>query len=265
DSFATYYDHVNEEAPFKIEYFTFFNVGSHGDFGGEKAQEIFHHRRESIKGFSEKVGKEVITVDSNLSDILRMNFQKTHTLRSISCVLLLQKLFRNYYYASSVRFDQFKLDQIRIAEYDLLNLQTLSTESTSIFSSVAQYNRIERIELLAKEPDTYSYLDVCTNPRFQGARINCSECNKCIRTMFTLEILGFLEKYTSVFDLQKFQKNKLEYLGPLLFGADKETLDIQLLRLMKERKIRVRAQTYYYGLKWFLLNKKKKLKNRLKR
>lgn len=264
DSFATYYDHKHEEPPFNIEYFTFFNVGSHGDFGGEKAREIFNQRLEIVKDFADKVNKEVIAVDSNLSEILKCNFQKTHTLRSISCVLLLQNLFKNYYYASSVRFDQFKLDKVRIAEYDLLNLQMLSTESTNFFSSVSQFNRIERLVIIAKEPDTYSFLDVCTNPAHQGLKINCSRCKKCVQTMITLEALGDLHKYESVFEIANYFKFKSRYLGYLLIKTNRETLDIQLLRLIKDRKLKVPSKSYYYGLQYYLMKKKKTVKNKLK-
>ena len=41
DSFATYYQHIDETGPFKIEYFTFLNAGSLGDFGGENTQNTF--------------------------------------------------------------------------------------------------------------------------------------------------------------------------------------------------------------------------------
>ncbi len=126
DSLATYCDHFNETEPFKIEYFTFFNVGSHGDNGGPQARKFFWKRLESITGFARDVKKEVIFVDSNLSEILQMKFQQTYNLRNISCALLFQKLFKNYYYSSGTRFDHFSTNKNEIADLDMLIIPNLS-------------------------------------------------------------------------------------------------------------------------------------------
>ncbi len=269
DSFASYYDHEKSQDHYKVSYFTFFNVGSHGDFGGENSRKLYHRRLPLVRGFAKRVNKEVIEIDSNLSEILKLNFQRTHTLRSISCVLILQKLFKTYYYASSVKFDNFKLDNIRIAEYDLINLQMLSTESTLLISSAAQYSRVERIELISNKPDTFDYLNVCVNLKHTGSKINCSTCHKCIRTMITLEILDKLENYKEVFYLDGYKKNKFKYLGELLFKVEKETLDKEVISLIKKEKVKVPSVSYYYGFiyKYRYYNRflKKEIKKKLKR
>lgn len=263
DSLATYYDHIHDEGAYKIKYFTYFNVGSHGDLGGEFSRSIYLKRLEKIKEFGTKIKKEVIEIDSNLSEILLLNFQETHTLRSISCVLLLQKLFKTFYYASSVKFDNYKLDNIRMAEYDLLTLQMLSTESVQFFSSATQFNRTEKIEIIANQPDTYFYLDVCVNPELADDKINCSECHKCIRTILTLEALGYLENYSKVFDIVKFKAAKNKHLGRLLFKRNKETLDQELIKLLSKGKF-FPIISYYYGVQYFLRIQKKLLKNKIK-
>jgi len=267
DSLATYYDHINDEGAYKIKYFTYFNVGSHGDLGGEFSRNIYLKRLKKIKGFGAKVNKEVIEIDSNLSEILLLNFQETHTLRSISCVLLLQKLFKTFYYASSVKFDNFKLDKIRIAEYDLLTLQMLSTESVQFFSSATQFSRTEKIEIIAKQPDTYPFLDVCVNPELAEDTINCSECHKCVRTILTLDALGYLENFSRVFDIVKFSDAKNKHLGQLLFKRNKETLDQELIKLLRRGDF-FSIISYYYGIQYYIrvqsILLKKKVKTKLK-
>jgi hypothetical protein len=248
DSFATYYDHKNAPEDYQISYFTFFNVGSHGDFGGERARNFYSKRLKGIKKFAEKVNKDVIEIDSNLSEILRLNFQRTHTLRSISCVLILQKLFKTFYYASSIRFENFELDEIRIAEFDLLNLQMLSTESTQFFSSAAQLTRVERIELISNKSETFEHLDVCVNSTYIESNINCSRCHKCIRTMLTLEVLGVLDNYKRVFDLNDFKTNRSKYIGELIFKINKETLDYEVLSLIETENFQIPKKSYFYGI-----------------
>lgn len=261
DSFATYFENIEEIEPYAIEYFTFFNVGSHGDHGGAKAREVFKQRFKNISQFSKKVGKEVITVDSNLSEILQMKFQETYNLRTISCTLLLQKLFKNYYYSSGTRFDHFAFNNQEIADLDMLIIPNLSTESTTCFVGALKYSRIERTNLISDFPETYHHLDVCTHPFATNSnQINCSECYKCQRTMLTLDLLGKLEFYSNVFDLDKFKKNKKKYVGWLLAKKKKLTLDLELIRFLKKLN-QVNSEAYFSWIQQILIRKKNRLKN----
>ncbi|PAE44290.1 hypothetical protein, partial [Bacillus sp. 7884-1] len=45
------------------------------------------------KACAEELGKELIVVDSNINDVLKMSFVRTHTMRNISTLLVFQKLF----------------------------------------------------------------------------------------------------------------------------------------------------------------------------
>ncbi|SDL41093.1 hypothetical protein SAMN04488034_10414 [Salinimicrobium catena] len=260
DSFATYFSHSGEHSPFDIKYLTFFNVGSHGDFGGEKARKVYQKRLRSVNTFAEKAGKKVISIDSNLSEILKLNFQKTNTYRSASCILNLQKLFKNYYYASSFPLDQFNLNSVDTSYYDLLNLSMLSTESINFFSSDIYWTRIDKTSFISQFPETYDFLDVCTNLRDEFNSKNCSTCDKCMRTALTLELLGKLHLYKNVFDLDIYQNNKNRYIGKVL-GTKKENIfNKDLLRLLlKKRKISLIHYGYYSSYKY------KKLKKRIRK
>ena len=266
DSFATYYDHINEEGAYIIKYFTFLNAGSHGDYGGENSRKIFYQRFIKVKEFSDNAGEEIISIDSNISEIIKMNFLQTNTLRNISCVLNLQKLFRNYYLASKNRFDVLKLNAKDNQDYDTLLLNFLSTESTTFYSSVSQLKRTERTELISNFPDTYNHLDVCTNPEEAIKKINCSKCDKCLRTQLTLDILGNLESYNSVFDLKEYYKRKNDFIGKIIARRN-DPFSSDIYDLIKERKLNKRIYRYYeikfklmFELKGFKKHIKKKLK-----
>ena len=115
DSFSTIYDHLaktNDVDSHEITHYTFFNVGSHGSLGGEKAYTLFKKREVIVKSCAEELGKELISVDSNLSELLQMNFKETHTFRSMSATLALQKLFNVYYYSSGYHIKTFHLSKI---------------------------------------------------------------------------------------------------------------------------------------------------------
>ncbi|SHF91456.1 hypothetical protein SAMN05444483_103213 [Salegentibacter echinorum] len=235
DSFATYFDHIDESGSFKIEYFAFFNVGSHGA-GGEETKKLFESRFEKAKKFANTVNKNIIQVDSNLHEILDMKFQSTNTLRNVSCILLFQKLFKHYYIASKNRFDYFELNDYDTQDYDALVLNLLSTESTNLYSAVAQLSRVERTNLISNFPETYDFLDVCTSSKKYKAGVNCSQCNKCLRTALTLDLLGKLPLYKDVFHIEKYERLKHNYIWHVITNKNKDQIHRNLYRLIKNKK-----------------------------
>ncbi|UJH91039.1 hypothetical protein LZ575_20620 [Antarcticibacterium sp. 1MA-6-2] len=255
DSFSAYYDHRNETGSYKIKYFTFFNAGSHGS-GGNFTQKVFKQRLKKSEKFAAREGKEIIPIDSNLSEILMMKFQKTNTLRNASCALLLQKLFRNYYSASKNRFDFFKLHDYDTQDYDSLILNMLSTESTTFFSAVANLTRLERTSFIADFEGTYDHLDICTSPRRkQEEGINCSKCKKCLRTALTLDLLGKLERYENVFHLDVYRKNKDNFIWYIISTRNDNQISSDLYKLLKEKN----EINYYKIALSKLKNQKKKI------
>lgn len=221
DSFSTILEHMKDDVPenYKITHFTFFNVGSHKSFGGKKAFDLFTARTNFVKACADELGKALITVDSNLSDILKMWFGPTNTFRSVSGVLALQKLFKTYYYSSAVHIKDFKLTKGDSASYDIFNLPMLSTESTTLFSSCTDLTRVEKTRKVADFPLSEKYLNVCFNQAF-----NCGGCAKCLRTLLTLELIGALDKYKALFNLDNYYKKRRKYIAFIRKNYRKDSL-----------------------------------------
>lgn len=231
---------------FRITHFAFLNAGSHGEHGGEMARQVFLDRLKLVKPFADEHNMDIITIDSNINEILRMNHQQTHTIRDVACILNLQKLFKYYYYASSWRFDNFKLSDFDMAEYEILLLSMLSTESISFISSVSQYTRVERTEKITYYEPTYRYLNVCTASSRTGVVENCSECIKCLRTELTLDLLGKLHLYHKVFNINKYKKKKDWYVGYVLANKNKDLFCQEIYELMKMKKHKVSLKSYIF-------------------
>ncbi|MGA2801098.1 MAG: hypothetical protein ABSE97_01800 [Verrucomicrobiota bacterium] len=236
DSFCTFYDHfVNPQCPvnYRLTHLAFFNVGSHGDFGGEAARALFHKRLDDLKQFPIDAGLEFIVVDSNISEILQMSFLATSTIRSIAPVLLLQKLFRVYLFSSAYRMSDFQMLDDDDGHYEVLTLSMLSTESLDLYSSGCQYTRVQKTAIIAGYEPTQRYLDVCVS----GVG-NCSSCSKCMRTLFTLEMLGAIDQYSNIFDLAVYQANKAAFIGRVLANRHKD-LYREIYNEMSSRHIRI--------------------------
>jgi hypothetical protein len=209
---------------YKITHLVFCNVGSHGDntYGmtTQHANLLFNTRYELIKGFPKELGIDFIKVDSNLSEVLKMNYLSTYQSRTLSCALLLQGLFRKYYYSSCFSYkDSFIRETKDISHTDSAAVHLLSTETLDCILSGAEYSRIEKTRLVALSGVANRWLNVCIAYPENGK--NCSMCFKCDRTLLTLEMLGVIDKFDKVFDLSKWRKVRNYYIiGEVLTNGD---------------------------------------------
>ncbi|GGC96076.1 hypothetical protein [Undibacterium terreum] len=75
-----------------------------------------------------------------------------------------------------------------------------STSATQIVHDGPSVTRVQKTDLAAQFPPAQSALHVC----HAIGDDNCSECEKCYRTMITLDILGHKERMSKVFDWSKY-------------------------------------------------------------
>jgi hypothetical protein len=68
----------------------------------------------------------------------------------------------------------------------------------------AEATRVEKTQFIAHSPEAMDTLHVCYK---LGSEKNCGRCSKCYRTMFTLDILGVLDKFKT-FDLNRYNAGK---------------------------------------------------------
>jgi len=98
----------------------------------------------------------------------------------------------------------------------------LSSDQLQIIFAGASQSRAGKLEMLADMPSVQKYLRVCFHlPEFDpqtGHIINCGECEKCVRTLVGLIIVGKLEKFTAFSRLQPLQ----QYQRPEILAAIKD-------------------------------------------
>lgn len=209
DSFYTLLRHIKrKEKSLNITHLTFFNAGASGEYGGDDARERYQERINWIKAVAEELGKELLCVDTNANEYIKQNHEATHTFRTLAIPLILQKLFSRYYFASGFPFQSFVFRDDDTACYDLLNVQCLSTDTLTFYSSGGEATRLDKLRYISEFPITYNRLNVCV-----ADAVNCSRCEKCARTMVGLYAIGKLDLYKNVFDLDYFEKHKHKYLS----------------------------------------------------
>ena len=236
DSMSTYINNNYECKINEIEYFTFFNVGSHGNIKSNYNLVSYESSFQNAKSFAQLENKVILEVNSNMSDILKSDFKSTHTFRNISAALIFQKLIKNYYYSSAFKFTQIQINPKDPSSFDVFLLQGLSTESTYFYSSMLSHSREERVELISNYSNKLnSFIDVCVTPNHDTEFLNCSSCYKCIITQIVLEINGTLKEFDKSFDLQKFYERKDKFIARLMLDRKKNILFNNLYNYIIEK------------------------------
>ena len=200
---------------YKLTHLAYFNMGAifHPNRDTKKVYELKEFYEVTDKMSIEKMnnalhvgeikGLPLIYVESNLDkDYYRGGYGYTGVYRNCACVLAVQKLFSKYYCSSAGWPEFFDLSLTEGSEhYETLLCNAFSTESLQfIISDYA--TRLEKTIALADDQLAMEYLDVCFNFN------NCGTCDKCYRTLVTLDVLGKIESFSNVFDINAFKANR---------------------------------------------------------
>lgn len=274
DSFHALVSSMHTDYP--VTHLTLFNSGAFGHKEHTIARDLFKKTTQRVALAAKEMNLPLITVDSNMSEILDISFVQTHSIRNLSFTFLFPKLFKKFFYASGYPVTKFKIDSqvIDATHYDLLVAKALCTESLEVMIAGLYDNRIDKILTISSFTPSTHYLNVCiladSNQFLDSSESlvkNCSQCFKCVKTMTALDALGVLHAYSEVFDLNLYKSNRHQYLGQIIYDAKKlkSTHALEIIEAGKNRDQFLSWQTYYYAIYCGLSNLKKKLyKNRRK-
>lgn len=218
DSFSTIYDrfYIEKDKQYKINTLFFFNIGQYGNIKSESSLNNALKHFNLSKIFADEVGLPYVFMNSNMFDFYKPEWEyDAGPLCRAASILVFQKVISIFYVASSYSYTQlcdfqsfYHLDEV--SEPFLYSL--LSTTHCRMMLDGGQEKRTEKtIKLLDYEP-TQRHLNVCVNENLDLSKEkNCSVCHKCNRTLSILEAIGALDKYSKVFDIDKYKKQSQEF------------------------------------------------------
>lgn len=248
DSFSTILDHLSDECPasFKLTHFTYFNVGANGDIDLNKVKESYEKDYKLVLEYARSKNIPVVKIESNISQVyLGEPANENYMSRNMAAVLSMQKLFSKYIYASSYPLKDAKFIKEDMAAQESWLLPAWSTESTELITGDPCMVRTSKTKRVALCPDTYKYLYVCWKEVFANYGIheevtkvkddfrNCGRCGKCLRTLLTFDILGVIERYKDIFDLDYYYSNRDVYVSKVIFQRKKNFMFDDIYNLMK--------------------------------
>ncbi len=144
-----------------------------------------------------RLGLRLIVVRTNLLQFVGLAIQKQSFASFVTApALVLGRLFSRYYVPSSYQFTQ--LATIIDGSHPMLD-PLLGTETLEIVHDGGHLTRVAKTLAISRFPDTHDLLRVCFRPtgvqKQRDAIANCCTCEKCVRTMVTLDIAGALGDY----------------------------------------------------------------------
>lgn len=255
DSLSSYITYTSKSCPlsYRLTHLTYFNAGAMGFHDAEKAKMAYDKDLKMVQDFSKEVGLPLVCVESNVSKWYNklFSFGQCAVMINMSVVLSMQKLFGKYYFASTFPLWEFRYDSVVMEYYETLLLPLLSTESTELIVANPEMTRVAKEQNILEYPLTQKYLYVCwkeiranENPDSIYAEIkdnyrNCTRCDKCLRTLLAIDVMGHLEEYKSIFDIEYYKKVKDTYIAKVIAGRDINPFYGELYSLLREHNYKI--------------------------
>lgn len=251
DSFASIISHQGENCSenYRLTHLTYFNIGGFGFNDLGKAKESYEKDLGMVQAYADESCLPLVCVQSNVPLWYQgFSLDQFAVLIYMATVLSMQKLFRRYYYSSSFPVNEIKLDEKMMHYYETLLLPLCSTESTDLIVSNADMTRVDKTKLIVGDPFVQKYLYVCWKEiwangepnsvvaKIKNDHINCSYCDKCLRTLLTIDILGEIEKYRGLFDVDYYYQVKKNYLIKIYAFRKSKYYYNEIYNLIQETK-----------------------------
>lgn len=201
----------------------------------DKAQEIRVDStgRKIARSISSEIGLPLITIDSNLDAVLPAPATLIHTIRNTGVAHCISRVAGNFLYSSAVDYRDCAVSPVPhhglsdLCIVDPVLLPLLSTDRLLCRSQGSGASRMEKTSELTKCELAKRSLFTCVKKEHTGSRLNCSECFKCVRTQFSLDVIGKLEDFDEVFDISLFRSKRGRYAADALSLSTPFYRDIQ--------------------------------------
>ncbi len=204
----------------------------------EESRNIFINNCKALQKFANQQKLKLVALDTNFYEELHWKFtNEIVSMRIISCALALQGLFSVYLVSSpSFTLEKFNLELEDSTRFDLLTINSASTESLSIYLSGAEADKVQKITQISDYEPSYKYLHSCFSSDEPGKK-NCGTCKKCKDAQIILYALEKLDNYNAVYDTENFKKDLPKVIAYYL--NRKDPIAKKIIKLLKENNIEI--------------------------
>lgn len=236
DSLVTIYDNFvkEDDINFKINSLFFFNCGTHGDFDDPATYKKFMDRVTLNTKCAVELGLPVYIVNTNFHVFTHTIGEQTIGYLAIySCILSMQRYIKRYMTSGNLSYDEIMDNRINSMDFDFAEFcesyfpHLVSTEGFELVIDGCQYTRSEKIERISDWVIAQKYLNVCITPINDGH--NCSNCEKCMWTLISLEANGTIDKFSAVFDLTVYKQKSWKWKNKFMSRHGKDSMETSVM------------------------------------
>jgi polysaccharide pyruvyl transferase WcaK-like protein len=150
--------------------------------------------RSRVQAAAADLGKELLTLRTNLRELTDPHAPWPVCFGGALGVvaLLLSEEVGRVMIGSSSSYEE---DLLELGSHPLLD-HLWGADRVEVIHDGATLSRLEKLELIAEAPTARGVLKVCWEN--QGGAYNCGRCEKCLRTMVPLALLGVLDRFPTL-------------------------------------------------------------------
>jgi hypothetical protein len=193
DSFFTLWKHLPQNQPipgFQITHALFLLGFDILNKDKPRYEALYARYRKALQ----EINVTLIPIESNLVSMIIPRMKLPHFYGPVlgGVAHLFGNLFKRFYIPSSKDYWQIK----RMAfSSDPTSDPLLSTETMDIIHHGAAIQRVEKVEAMCGWELPQAQLRVCFSNDLNDEMINCSRCEKCVRTMIPIYALGKMDNF----------------------------------------------------------------------
>jgi hypothetical protein len=193
DSFFTIWKHLPQNQPnpdYQITHALFILGFDILNKDKQKFQSLYSRYREALY----QLNIELIPLETNLVSLIlpRMNYTHFYGPVLIGAAHVYGNLFKKFFIPSSRDYAQILTWS---SSSDPTTDPLLSSEALEIIHHGAAYRRVEKVEAIRDWEIAQAHLRVCPPNDLDINLLNCSRCEKCVRTMIPIYALGKMDKF----------------------------------------------------------------------
>lgn len=261
DSLSTIYQQMSPDClpEYRLTHLTIFNSSQLGDVDQAALDSAFAEACRKSAAFTEEIGLQFVPVNSNITCLMidsGLSGTQLFHYFTLSCVLAVQKLFKIYFLSSSYNSEHICVDPADLSHTEALIVPQMGNRNTKVILSDVFTKRTEKTEFISKNKLTPKYIDVCWSTQvfnMHGGRKyyaegkthrNCGWCDKCMRTLFTFELLGCLSDYEDAFDLSKYRFHRKDFIIKVVANSKYSIFYNEIYQLMKSKNFKIPVIAY---------------------
>ena len=220
------------DARYGLDCCLIFDVGDFDVYRNHDKTEYFLLKK--AQSLAKTIELPLVFIKSNIGSIFPGQRGTRLTYYHIACIIAAKSFLYRYYSATSYTVQDLSLiNNSWAGEYDELFLASIfSTSNIKIIPLPIELSRIEKTNEISNYDIAQKYLHVCMREPY-----NCGICKKCRRTLITLDLLGKLDNFSNVFNIEYYKTNRKDYFEWMQLNAQNDDYFCKdILQMAKKKK-----------------------------